>query len=401
MPTKDGKHQPGYKLPNVIEPENCCICIPIPNDYNHKMAFLGQLDELGYWWNWERDPLKQGKDAAAVWRKIVACIREDLDMSGCGCGDDKPTNTRINPETGIYEVSYDGGITWEPDPGNDPRQSGTVFPPLAGDPGNTLRCEGANSALGYLQEVQAAELVGLENNASIADFITMLTGFLGAIGIFFAFVPGAIAALLSFVVNFFGHKIADDFENAFTETLWDELFCILYCHIEPDGSYTEAGWMAVKDELDNDISNYGLGWMYNHINLIGTVGLTNAARASYPGTRPCAGCGCDNPCIDTDRILMGTLVSVTETEIVIQAELTTFNGTTAYWAMYGSETDDFCCLICTMTADPGFTSAGWTDCDGNPQLSTSPNGEMVRNVLGYNTGTTYQMTITIQDDCPE
>jgi hypothetical protein len=300
MPPKR-KHDPGYKLPEVIEPEeNCCICIPIPNDFNHKMAFLGQLDELGYWWNWERDPDKKGREAAAVWRKIVECIREEMDMSGCGCGDDKPTNTRINPETGLYEVSYDGGITWEPSPGDDPRSSGTVFPPIAGDPGDALRCVGANSALGFLQDVQAQELAGLEANATIADFIQLLTTVLGAIGIFFAFVPSAIAAMLGFVVNFFGHKIAADFEAAFTEALWDELFCILYCHIEDDGSYTEAGWQAVKGDLDNDISNYGLGWMYNHINLIGTVGLTNAARSSYVGTRDCGQCDACDWCYEFD-----------------------------------------------------------------------------------------------------
>ena len=407
MPIKR-KNDPGYKLPEVIEPdENCCICIPIPNDFNHKMAFLGQLDELGYWWNWERDTDKKGREAAAVWRKIVACIREDLSMSDCGCGSSNPTNTRINPTTGLYEVSYDGGVTREPDPGSDPRSSGTLFPPVAGDPGDELRCTGANSALGYLQEIQAAELEGLQNNASIADFITMLTGFLGAVGIFFAFVPGAIAALLSFVVNFFGHKIALDFENAFTETLWDELFCILYCHIEDDGSYTEAGWQAVKNDLDNDISNYGLGWMYNHINLIGTVGLTNAARASYTGTRPCDECECAG-CADKYVIGLvgseaghGLIVDRTATTIDVQAQNP---GNNVGYIILQAEITGSCCYLNTIEALDGGTIASQfhINCGTVPTEGAWINGESVggcRQAIQVQTqvGKIFRFTF---DECP-
>lgn len=286
------KNDPGYLLPEVIEPENCCICIPIPNDFNHKMAFLGQLDELGYWWNWERDPDKKGREAAAVWRKIVECIREEMDMSGCGCGDDKPTNTRINPETGLYEVSYDGGITWEPDPGSDPRSSGTTFPPVPVAPGDDGKCQAANSVVGWSQAIQAEELQGLENNQTVAEFITALIAALAAVGIFFAFVPSAIAALLAFVVNTFARLIPADFESQFTESTWDSLLCIIYCNISEDGSFTEAQWQTVKTKCIEDIGGYAGYWLHDHINLIGTVGLTNAARSSYAGTRDCDACEC-------------------------------------------------------------------------------------------------------------
>jgi hypothetical protein len=294
--TKNWK-KTGYLIPDVIEPEeNICICVPVPKDWGHINAFLGQITELAKWLTWEKDGTDSALRSARRWMEITQCVIDEVNCkmtSGCGCGNDNPTNTRINPETGLYEVSYDGGVTWQPDPGNDPRSSGTVFPPIPGNPGDDLRCQAANSALGFLQAVQAAELEGLENNATIAEFATMVLGFLAAIGFAFAFVPTAIAALLYFVVNFFGHQIAADFEAAFDEDKWDELFCILYCNMEDDGSFTEAGWLAVKDELDNDISDYGLGWMFNHINLIGTVGLTNAARSSYPGTRECDECPCE------------------------------------------------------------------------------------------------------------
>lgn len=310
MPIKR-KHDPGYKLPEVINPDTCCICIPIPNDFNHKMAFLGQLDELGYWWNWERDPGHKGTEAAQVWRSIVQCIREDLNMSDCGCGDDKPTNTRINPDTGLYEVSYDGGLTWELDPASDPRSSGTIFPPLPGDSGATLRCQAANSAVGFFEDLQGQELEQLEANASVADIITGLIGALSGIGLIFAFVPAAIAALLAFVVNKFAHMIAEDFDGEFTGATWDDLLCILYCTMEDDGSFTEAQWQFAKDQCITTIGDYAGYWLSDHINLVGVVGLTNAARAGYPGTRDCEACLCD-PCLDcTEFAWTGSEVLVT------------------------------------------------------------------------------------------
>ena len=398
----DGKHKPGYKLPAVIDPDTCCVCIPLPNDFNHKMAFLGQLDELGYWWNWERDPDKKGREAATVWRNIVQCIRGDLDMSGCGCSDDKPTNTRINPETGLYEVSYDGGITWEPAPQDDPRSSGTIFPPLPGDTGSALRCEGSNSVVGFLQSIQSQEHEGLEANASVADLITGLIGALSGIGFIFAFVPAAIVALLAFVVNKFAHMIAEDFEAEFTETTWDELLCVIYCAISADGSFTEAAWQIVKQKVIDDIGGYAGYWLSDHINLIGTVGLTNAARAGYPGTRDCESCTDCPSCTSEAQIVIGSLVSRTETEIVIQAALTTYNSIFAYWVVYGDWETGTCCLICDNLYDPGISSGGWSDCEGVSHDGTSPNGELVGQIRAYSTAGDFQATIRIFGDeaCP-
>lgn len=73
----DGK---GYILPEVIDPAGSkCVSIPVPNDRYHIAAFWGALWTLGAWYNWERDSLKQGKDAAAVWQDIIAAARVEWD----------------------------------------------------------------------------------------------------------------------------------------------------------------------------------------------------------------------------------------------------------------------------------------------------------------------------------
>ena len=70
----------GYLLPTIIDPiGRRYVCVPIPDEQFHMLAFLGQLDELSYWHAWARDANKQGRDVALVWRTITEDIRRQLD----------------------------------------------------------------------------------------------------------------------------------------------------------------------------------------------------------------------------------------------------------------------------------------------------------------------------------
>jgi hypothetical protein len=287
------KHDPGYKLPEVIAPdENCCICIPIPNDFNHKMAFLGQLDELGYWWNWERDELKQGREAAAVWRDIVACIREELNMSGCGCGDNDriPTNQRYT-EDGHLEVSYDNGVTWENADATDPRFNSPVFAPLPGADGSTKRCKGANSVVAILKDEQAKSSAILDAATGLTALITAVAGYVASTGV--GIVVGVVIALMSAILTAIINAGETTFTASFGGTTWDDLLCILYCEMEDDGTFTVAGWESVVTQA-GDLANYPANeWLAHMIKVIGPVGLTNASLTGVAGSMSCAGCECD------------------------------------------------------------------------------------------------------------
>lgn len=80
------KPRGAYLLPDVVEPSDVLyVCVPVPNDMGHLLAFLGQLDALGKWTSWQLDPLKQGRDVAQVWANVAALVRENIDnMIGCG-----------------------------------------------------------------------------------------------------------------------------------------------------------------------------------------------------------------------------------------------------------------------------------------------------------------------------
>lgn len=291
MPLKR-KHDPGYKLPEVIAPEeNCCICIPIPNDFNHKMAFLGQLDELGYWWNWERDDLKQGREAAAVWREIVACIREEMNMSGCGCGDDKgtPTNQRYT-EDGHLEVSYDGGETWENGDAIDPRFTSPIFTPIPGADGEEKRCAAANSAMAIIEQAKSDASTALGGASVFANLVAAVVSLLAATGI--GVVAGVVVGIMGAILVAIANVGQATFDGSFTTLVWDEFFCSLFCNMEDDGSFTDAGWKRVVDEAAQGASYPANEWLSHIIKTMSPVGLTNAARSGYVGTRDCESCDC-------------------------------------------------------------------------------------------------------------
>lgn len=401
----------GYLIPENIDPdENICICVPVPKDWGHIRAFMGQLTELSKWITWEKTGGTEAAQAARRWFEITECVQEAIDCAmsdGCGCGASaKPTNTRINPETGIYEESYDGGVTWIPAPQLDPRSSGTVFPPIAGNPGNEMRCEGANSVVSFLVSMYEVELDQLQNNATIADAIIAVLAALSALGIFLAFVPAAVYALVAFVVGLFGHQIAEDFESAFNEATWDELLCVVYCNIAPDGSFNEETWVKTWIEAVGVGGEYAGIWLSEHIKLIGVVGLTNAARAHYPGTRSCDSCECFPECVSEEWVQVGTVVAQGDGWIEIQAAANP-SGTPPYLIQYGApspyEPDTYCCMWCNIEILSGTQNgAAYRLCDGSVILTQLPTEqEFLVMDWGFNEPTArMRFTLFGSPDCP-
>lgn len=96
----------GYRLPTVVDPDEfICVQINVPNDLYHIIAFWGAIQELGYWWNWERDEARRGAQVAAVWRRII----EQARSSSCQGG-----NMRVRQRPGEpCKLDVDYGDGWE------------------------------------------------------------------------------------------------------------------------------------------------------------------------------------------------------------------------------------------------------------------------------------------------
>jgi len=84
-----------WLLPAVVDPvETVCVQIEVPKDDAHIQAFFGAIQQLGLWWNWERDESQTALATSIVWQRQLAlaaekvrqgenCMVDCNDIEGC------------------------------------------------------------------------------------------------------------------------------------------------------------------------------------------------------------------------------------------------------------------------------------------------------------------------------
>jgi len=327
--------------------------------------------------------IEQSTDGGITWQ-------EAWRMDGC-CGDDNPT--RI--VDGIIEESPDGGETWTPID-NDPRFVGLTLPPRSEEDG---KCNAAQSTVDMIEDHFDQLITDVNGGAAITALVAAAIALL-AIVVSLGTLAPLIVPLMAAIFWSGGAAV----DAALTAGAYDALKCLVFCYSNDDGSYSQSGWQALRAAISADTSINALArqLMRDYVTLLGPVGLSNAASYNPTAIGDCDECGCTS-CVDPARVMLGTVVSQSPSQIVIDAVLTTYNSITAYWIRYGSEDDSFCCLLCDQVFTPDVSSGGWTDCDGVNRDGTSPIGEMIRETRFYRTGATFQLTLTFATElgCPE
>lgn len=328
MPSEEQVNR-GYLLPEEPEtPERICVQLQIPNDQNHIRAFWGALQELSYWWNWERDSEHTARLAAKVWRYVVLDASRVFYSSGFECQELALFNVRQNSENPcLLEKTIDGGDTWvtfanlnlclpkirrNPSNGNFELSTDGIdwfvvddgpwvepFAPYVPPP--NVRTEDTGSLRKCAAAATATEVLRLTykeiGEGLLEDTITAPALILSASGILFALlgieatIPiwvGTAAGIISFSAAY-GNQ-------PWTTEVADEITCILYANSQDDGAgnvtFDLAGVQAdLTDKFNEDIlTNQAYGLTSILLDFLGADGLNLAGSVDAGIAGDCDEC---------------------------------------------------------------------------------------------------------------
>lgn len=295
---------------------------------------------------------------------------------------------------GVVETSTDG-VTWTPDPTADPRNYVPQSPPLPGEDGDDKRCAAANSATALFKQIQQDILAKKELSAGLSDLVSVVIGALLLVGIIAT--GGIFVVLATAAAVVVANVDAETFGDAFTDTVWEQFACILYCRVSDNGTFTKDNWNLVQDDIDEQIGGLAGNWLNDMLQANGAIGLSNAASLGMVNDPEvdCEGCECGdcnleawdwNPYFD----------SFSPTPITIDTEAGTITqvavsiGVSDYYSACISSDSEFCDLgVDHYIGDEPSSIAfqGWvvsTEGAYTPAVETSP--PWTPAVIGWNCG---------------
>lgn len=192
-----------------------------------------------------------------------------------------PANVRYNDVTDQFEVSPDGGVTWNPDPSIDPRHNTAFQMPAPG--GSDPQCDAAARIRAELESINNAIIVA-------GDVAYAINALIEAIELIFP-LSSIIIEIIKVIADLL-FVLQAAIEANFDSSVYDDIECIIYCNIQGDGTVTPGD----LDDIMTDICAAYVGTVCDVCNivfrlLLGEVGMSNAA-AVRTETGDCAGCEC-------------------------------------------------------------------------------------------------------------
>lgn len=277
-----------FPIPEEIDPPKMCLQLCIPDDPTWKRVINGLLSELGQWYNWQRDDAKSGKQLAQVWRQVY----NDIDWSDMSCCPETkpPLRFRFTADGG-YQKSDDGGITWTDAPEWDYRLTSVLSPSLEDQGISNTKCQAADSVIVQYRDQIVEEINETQGASAILALIAaVLLVFLTAgSALIIASMPGIVGAILAVGVA--------AMQAAFTEEVWDQFRCLVYCRMDSDDSIGEAGWKALIQDVHDNFEGIVNIVLTNLLNATGAIGLTNMMRSAQGDPESdCSECECPAPC---------------------------------------------------------------------------------------------------------
>jgi hypothetical protein len=247
MSRKDG----GWLLPAVIDPPRTSVCVPVPDDPDHRRAFVGALYQLTYWWNWQRDDDKRGREVARVWLDIWHEVTEKLDaLEGCEADEGGEDMTAIEDmlrdiKAEIRLIAWDGSVPSSINPDAPDQLFDRDVDNASVDEVTNRQAALCHAVRRYVFDtmyqyhLRAAALAGV---VGVPAALAFLLG--GPIG----FVSGAVALVIASVAY------DDVFDAASDEEALESIVCDLYSALKGKNN-TQANFIAALDGLDDGTGN--------------------------------------------------------------------------------------------------------------------------------------------------
>lgn len=256
--------------------------------YQHPEFFLGTLEEN-----------RQARLDVGELLDILS-EAEGCDMANdCNCVVTVIVLHRIDPITLQLQISIDNGETWQPDP-NSVIGSLIEQPPPVTSGITANSCDAATNGKQHLVDWIAGVGNTFDTVATVFEFGVQVILLVANLILWYA-TAGTLTLQQIAELEALGAFLHQVFEEG--KTLWDsywtsdetdKLLCALVCNISDDGSFTEAGFAGVINDLRATLTPAAQGWLLiTMLGQNGRVGLNNMCSYGSTADADCSSCECE------------------------------------------------------------------------------------------------------------
>lgn len=210
-----------------------------------------------------------------------------------------PDDIRYNSDTETVQSLIDG--EWVDNPAADPRTQTTLPARITSD----SACDAAESVVDALKGQIDGILTAIDNGQTAASIAGLVLGLL-SFGVFAIFINIALA-----VANAMLDAGTVALSAALTNPVYEQLKCILYCHMNDEGRIIAGHLGAIQTEVTDEIGGLAATTLNSMLSLAGEGGLNNLASLGT-STGDCSSCNCPSGLVALTGVPAdpGTIVEV-------------------------------------------------------------------------------------------
>lgn len=305
-----------FITPNNLPTGLFCRQILIPNDPYWIGLVSGALMEFQYPSAWEQRTGITAEQAADRWLEMLNqywvsnCEGDGMPCEG-GCPE---ILRRIDPVSGVPQISDDGGSTWRTDPTSAIAQI-VAQPPAITSGAAANRCDAASNGKQHIEDLITGCSNQLDTAITVFDLAVAVMEIVLELAILFISGGTASPLVIALAPAIWGAAhAAFEFGKSAFDAYWttdekDKILCALFCTIGADGSFNDAQFAAFLSRWKADATpSPAFNFVYSALKPIGAKGLSNYCSYGESADADCSSCGC--ACGDLEFFIhQGTLFS--------------------------------------------------------------------------------------------